>query len=78
MSKTTLKGKIVSNKMLKTVVVEVERWAKDRIYKKIYRSHKRYKADTGKNNYQVGDEVLIELSSPISKDKRWKVIKKVS
>jgi len=78
MSKTTLRGKVVSNKMLKTIVVEVESWKKDRIYKKMYKTHKRYKADTGDENYNIGNEVLIELTKPISKDKKWKVIKKFS
>lgn len=78
MSKTILKGKVISNKMSKTVVVEVERWTKDRLYQKMYKNHKHYKADTGKEDYKIGDEVLIELSKPISKDKKWKVIKKVS
>ena len=78
MSKTILKGKIISNKMLKTVVVDVEHWVKDRIYQKMYKKHKHYKADTDDKKCNIGDEVLIELVNPISKDKRWKVIKKVS
>lgn len=78
MSKTTLKGIVISNKLLKTVVIDVERWTKDRIYQKMYKKHKHYKADTGEKSYEIGDKVLIELSNPISKDKKWRVIKKLS
>lgn len=70
-------GTVVSNKMQKTVVVEVERWKKHPIYKKRYKVHKKYKAHDEKGEYKVGDKVLIEESRPISKEKRWRVIKKI-
>ncbi len=78
MAKTKLRGKVISNKMARTVVVEVERWVKDPTYKKIYKKNKKYKSDVGQNKYNIGDKVEIELCSPISKDKKWRVIKKIS
>jgi small subunit ribosomal protein S17 len=77
MAKKQLKGTIVSNKMQKTVVVNVERIVESGKYKKRYKVQKGYKADTGKDNFNVGDVVLIEECKPISKDKKWKVIKKI-
>ncbi len=77
MSKKILKGKIVSNKMAKTVVVEVLRVKEHPKYKKRYKKSKKYKAHHDKGNYKIGDDVLIEESKPISKDKRWKIVKKI-
>lgn len=73
MPKRQLKGKIVSNAMQKTVVVEVESVKEHSLYEKKYKSHKKYKAHTEKENYQIGDIVVIEECRPISKDKRWQV-----
>ena len=75
MPKKKLQGTIVSNKMEKTVVVKVERIKKDPKYKKRYRVFKKYKADTGQEKYEIGDKVTIEECRPISKDKRWRVVK---
>lgn len=75
--KKKLPGKIISNKMQKTVVVEVERLKEHPKYKRRYRTHKRYKAHDEKGEYKVGDMVVIEESRPISKEKKWRVIKKV-
>ncbi|PIV43286.1 MAG: 30S ribosomal protein S17 [Candidatus Nealsonbacteria bacterium CG02_land_8_20_14_3_00_40_11] len=77
MSKKTLTGKIISNKMQKTVVVRVESLKEHPKYKKRYRLHKNYKAHAEGGEYQIGDRVIIEECSPISKDKKWKVIKKL-
>ncbi len=77
MPKRQLKGKIISDKMLKTVVVEVERIKKHPKYKKRYKVHKKYKAHNEKTEYKINDKVIIEECSPISKDKKWKVIGKV-
>ncbi len=73
MPKRKLKGIIVSNKMDKTVVVEVERIKEHSKYKKRYKVHKKYKAHT-EAKLNIGDKVVIEECSPISKDKKWKVI----
>jgi small subunit ribosomal protein S17 len=76
MPKKQLKGKVVSSKMQKTVVVSVERIKEHPKYKKRYRLHKKYKAHA-EEDYNVGDKVLIEETKPISKDKKWKVVKKI-
>lgn len=72
-----LQGKITSDKMDKTVVVEVERVKEHPRYKKRFKVHKKYKAHDEKNEFSVGEEVVIEEVRPISKDKKWKVIKKL-
>ena len=76
MPKKRLTGKVVSNKMAKTVVVEVERMKQHPKYLRRFRVHKRYKAHDEKGEYKVGDEVIIEETRPLSKDKRWRVISK--
>lgn len=77
MPKRQLKGIITSDKMQKTVVVKVERVKEHPKYKRRYRVHKKYKAHYDQGEYGVGDKVLIEETNPISKDKKWKVIKKI-
>lgn len=72
-----LKGQIVSDKMQKTVVVEVERIKEDPKYRRRYKVHKKYKAHDEKGEYKMGDVVVIEECRPISKDKKWKVISKI-
>lgn len=76
MAKKRLTGKIVSNKMQKTVVVEVEGIKEHRKYKRRYKFHKRYKAHNEKGEYKLGEKVIIEECRPISKEKRWRVIGK--
>jgi small subunit ribosomal protein S17 len=68
-------GKVLSNKMDKTVVVMVERLIQDSKYRKFVRRRNRFKAHDDQNVCSVGDRVLIEESRPISKDKRWIVVK---
>lgn len=77
MPKKQLVGKIISDKMQKTVVVEVERIKKDSKYKKRYKVRKKYKAHAEVKEYKIGDKVLIEECRPISKEKKWRVIKKL-
>jgi len=77
MPKKRLKGTIVSNKMQKTVVVEVERVKEHPKYKRRYKIHKKYKVHYDEGEYRVGDKIMIEECRPISRDKRWKVIKKI-
>ena len=75
--KHQLKGIIISDKMKNTLVVEVERIKEDPKYKRRFKIHKKYKAHHDTGEYKVGDKVVIEETKPISKDKRWKVIKKI-
>jgi small subunit ribosomal protein S17 len=77
MSKKQLKGIIISDKMNKTVVVNVGRIKKDPKYKRRYTLYKKYKAHDEMEEFKVGDNVIIEECKPLSKDKRWKVIKKI-
>ncbi|OGF63310.1 30S ribosomal protein S17 [Candidatus Giovannonibacteria bacterium RIFCSPLOWO2_01_FULL_44_40] len=69
-----LKGKIVSNKMAKTVVVEVLRLKKHLIYGKYIKISKKYKAHA-EEKIPEGTEVIIESTRPISKDKKWRIAK---
>jgi len=78
MAKKQLKGTIVSNKMQKTVVVRVQRITESKKYKRRYKVQKKYKAHAAEQNYNIGDVVLIEECRPISKDKKWQVIKKIA
>ena len=75
--KQNIIGLVVSDKMDKTVVVEVDSKKRHAKYKKSYTSTKRYKAHDELNEYHTGDKVLIESTRPISKDKKFKVVKKV-
>jgi small subunit ribosomal protein S17 len=68
-------GKVLSNKMDKTVVVMVERLIQDKMYRKFVRRRNKFKAHDAQNACSVGDRVLIEESRPISKEKRWLVVK---
>jgi small subunit ribosomal protein S17 len=67
-------GRVVSNKMNKTIVVVVETLKKHRIYKRTYRQSKRFYAHDEENTCQIGDTVRIEESRPLSKTKRWMLI----
>jgi small subunit ribosomal protein S17 len=66
-------GVVIKNKMDKTVVVEVSRRMLHPKYKKYVRRRVRYKAHDGQNECNVGDQVLLEETRPLSKDKRWRV-----
>ena len=77
MPKKQLTGVVVSDKMDKTCVVTVETLKTHPKYKRRYRSHKRYKAHDAENQYHVGDKVVIEEMRPMSKDKRWTIVKKI-
>ena len=73
-----LKGTVVSDKMNKTRVVAITRLKKHRLYHKYYKTTRRYKAHDEKDEYKVGDKVVIEESRPLSKEKRWKIIGKLT
>ncbi len=69
-----LKGVVVSDKMDKTVVVEVTRFVEHKKYGKRIKMTKKYKAHDEGNVKKIGDKVEIEETKPISKDKHFKVI----
>lgn len=71
MAKKQLKGVVVSDKMDKTVVVKVEKSKIHPIYRKRFKQHKRFKAHDEEGKYKTGDQVIIEESRPLSKDKKW-------
>ena len=77
MPKKQLTGIVVSDKMEKTRVVEVETLKAHPKYKRRYRSHKKYKAHDAENQYHAKDKVVIEETRPVSKDKRWTIVKKI-
>jgi small subunit ribosomal protein S17 len=67
-------GRVVSNKMDKTIVVAVESLKRHRIYKRTYRQTKRFHAHDEQNTCQIGDMVRIEESPPLSKTKHWRLV----
>jgi len=69
-----LKGVVVSDKMDKTVVVNVSRFVKHPLYGKFYKISKKYKAHDENNKFKTGDKIEIVETRPISKDKRFTVI----
>ena len=75
MPKRTLQGVVVSDKQDKTVIVRVERRFTHPVMKKTVRRSKKYHAHDEKNEFSIGDIVWIEEHKPISKLKRWAVIR---
>jgi len=73
--KRRLAGKVKSNKMMKTVVVQVVRYYRHPVYKKYVRTRTSYKAHDENNSCRVGDRVEIIESRPLSREKRWKVVR---
>ncbi|MFN2582079.1 MAG: 30S ribosomal protein S17 [Candidatus Dormibacteria bacterium] len=69
----TREGVVVSDKMQKTVIVLVQDTKPHPLYKKVVRSSRRYKVDSGEQTCGVGDRVRIMETRPISKEKRWRV-----
>jgi small subunit ribosomal protein S17 len=72
-ARKTQVGTVVSDKMQKTVVVEVQRRGRHPLYKKIVRYSRRFKAHDEAGDAHLGDKVLIAETRPLSKDKRWRV-----
>ncbi|OGE76245.1 MAG: 30S ribosomal protein S17 [Candidatus Doudnabacteria bacterium RIFCSPHIGHO2_02_FULL_48_21] len=72
-----LEGEVTSDKMTKTVVVKVTTHKRHPKYHKRYSVSKKYKAHDENREYHVGDVVEIEETKPLSKEKKWKVVKKV-
>jgi len=71
-------GRVISDKMDKTVVVSVERLRRHPVYKRVVRLSSKFKAHDEENAARVGDTVRIEESRPISRDKRWRVVEVVA
>lgn len=67
-------GRVVSNKMQKTVVVAVERFEPHAVYRKMRRRVTKLKAHDETNQCQVGDEVKVVSTRPLSKEKHWRVV----
>ncbi|MCE5285010.1 MAG: 30S ribosomal protein S17 [Pelosinus sp.] len=70
----TRTGKVVSDKMDKTVVVAVERLVQHPLYKKAVKKTVKFKAHDENNDSHIGDTVEIMETRPLSKDKRWRVV----
>ncbi len=67
-------GIVMSNKMSKTLVVEVEKLARHPTYEKVMRKLKQYKVHSEESKAKVGDRVRIMETRPLSKDKRWRLV----
>ncbi len=74
----TLQGIIISDKMDKTRVVAVVSTKIHSKYLKRYRMTKKYKTHDEKNEYHTGDKVIIEETRPLSREKRWRIIRKLA
>ncbi|MBI4680291.1 MAG: 30S ribosomal protein S17 [Nitrospirae bacterium] len=74
MPKKVYTGKVISDKMDKTVVVAVERLTRHPLYKKTIKKIAKFKAHDEENKCKAGDKVSIVESRPLSKDKRWRVL----
>lgn len=67
-------GRVVSDKMDKTIVVSVERLTRHRLYKRVMKATTKFAAHDERNEAKVGDTVLIEESRPLSATKRWRLV----
>ena len=67
-------GRVVSDRMDKTIVVSVERLARHPLYKRVIRLTTKFKAHDEANDARIGDTVLIEESRPLSATKRWRLV----
>ena len=76
MSKRVLKGKVVSSKNNKTIVVQVERKFQHPFFEKIIKRSKKYHAHDENNKFKEGDIVQITECAPVSKKKTWEVMEK--
>ncbi len=78
MPKRILQGVVVSDKNDKTIVVEVERRFTHPVLKKTVRRSKKFHAHDENNNAKTGDIVRIQECRPVSKNKRWQLVEKVT
>ena len=67
-------GKVVSNKMDKTIVIAIEDSVKHPLYKKVIKRTSKLKAHDEKNECGIGDKVKVMETRPLSKDKRWRLV----
>jgi len=74
-SRKTLIGIVLSDKMMKTRVIQVRSHERHPKYGKLLLAHKTFKAHDEKNEAHTGDRVLIQETRPLSKDKRWIIVK---
>ena len=74
----TKTGRVVSDKMDKTIVVSVERLTRHRLYKRVIRATTKFAAHDERNEAKIGDTVLIEESRPLSATKRWRLVSVLS
>lgn len=74
----TRTGKVVSNKMDKTIVIAVEDHVKHPLYKKIIKRTNKFKAHDENNECLIGDVVKVMETRPLSKDKRWRLVEIIS
>jgi small subunit ribosomal protein S17 len=72
--KRKLVGVVVSNKMQKTIVVQVDRLVKHPLYKKYLKRKSKFYAHDQENDCKIGDTVLIVECRPLSKQKRWRLV----
>jgi small subunit ribosomal protein S17 len=75
MAKRTLTGVVVSDRMEKTVAVLVERTFRHPLYGKVVRRQSKFLAHDPENSAKIGDQVVIEETRPVSKNKNWIVIR---
>ncbi len=73
-NRKVLVGRVVSDKMQKTVIVAVETYRRHPLYKKLVRKTKKYAAHDEENRCRVGDVVKIVETRPLSRTKRWRVV----
>ena len=71
-------GRVVSDKMDKTIVVSVERLTRHRLYKRVMKASTKFAAHDENNEARIGDTVLIEESRPLSATKRWRLVSVLS
>ena len=71
-------GRVVSDKMDKTIVVSVERLTRHRLYKRVMKASTKFAAHDEENDAKIGDTVLIEESRPLSATKRWRLVSVLS
>lgn len=72
-NKRQVVGKVISDKMDKTVVIQVEKLVKHSLYKKYIKRQNRFTAHDESNECKIGDKVVITESRPLSRTKRWRV-----
>ena len=73
-TRKTKTGRVVSDKMDKTIVVSVERLTRHPLYKRVIRLTTKFKAHDETNDAHVGDKVRVMETRPLSKNKRWRIV----